>query len=445
MRRLTGTTAALFRRALHRSHSRADDDRGAVAVLVAAMLTVFIGLAALVVDRGLTADVQRQAQSASDASALAAAVVLSRGGSPADAEQAARDYAQVNFGVTAAEWAACTATLQPGFSPLQSTSCISSNPTTKAVRVVLPVRQVSSVFGSFYGVTSRTVASAATAGYGPTGIADCVVCVLSELDGQTGGLVVSNGNLVAQVLDFNNATGSIAMTNGDIGYGTRYTTNATYTKDGATVVPQQVPGLVDPYLGLALPPLTAVPAVSGSGVCTPGNYTDVGNCTDFRAGIYVITGDNRNSDLPVSPSAGVLFFFTCSDAADRPRYCPAGGASGGTFEAAGTSTLTLTGLQDTSSPYNNFAIFVDPHNTNQQKWAGRATLIVNGIVYDANTSTSGGFSDRGSGLLTVNGRLVLGYMQLKGAGTTKVHVRVTGPAPAGSPPGVQAGIPYLSQ
>jgi hypothetical protein len=408
------------------------------------MLTVFLGLAALVVDRGLVADTQRQAQSASDASALAGAVVLSGGGTTADADAAARAYAQADFGVTAAEWSACSATLQPGFSALSSTSCISYNPTTRAVRVVLPTRQVASIFGAIYGVTSRTVASAATAGYGTTGISDCVVCVLSELNGQAGGLQVSNGNVIGQVLDFNNANGSIEMTNGDVGYGTSYTPSATYTKNGTVVVPQQVTGLADPYAGRPLPPLGAAVAVSGSGNCVPGNYTDVGNCAKFAAGIYVITGDNKNSSLPTSAS-GVLFFFTCSDATGRPKYCPAGGGSGGTFEAAGKSTLTLSGLADPTSPYDNFAIFVDPNNNDQQKWAGKATLIVNGIVYDANTSTSGGFSDRGNGQLTVNGRLVLGYLELKGSGSDKVHVNVVGPAPAGSPAAVKAGVPRLSQ
>jgi hypothetical protein len=446
VRPIWGITGPALRRALAQACSRRDDDRGAVAIVVAAMLTVFIGLAALVVDRGLAADAQRQSQSTSDASALAAALVLSRGGSAADADAAARAYALADFEVTPDEWSSCSATLQAGFSALGGTSCISHNTTTRAVHVVLPTRHVPSSFGTIFGVTSLTVASAATAGYGPPGgTPDCVLCVLSLLHGQTGGIQVSNGDAVGQVLDFNNANGSIEMTNGDIGYGTSYSPSATYTKDGTVVVPHQVPGLVDPFADLvtSLPPLSPVPAVSGSGACRPGNYTDVGNCATFAPGTYVITGDNRNSNLPTSAS-GVLFFFTCSDAAGRPTYCPAGGGKGGTFEAAGRSTLTLTGLNDPASPYNNFAILVDPNNDNQQKWAGRATLVVNGIVHDANASTRGGFSDRGNGQLTVNGRLVLGYLELAGVGSDKVHVNVTGPPPGSSPSAVNT-IPHLTQ
>src|SRR5690242_3738920 len=79
-----------------RDAARPDDDSGAVAIMVALLTTVFVGLAALVVDHGLSADTQRRAQNAADASALAAAVVLARGGLPAKADEAARAYALAN-------------------------------------------------------------------------------------------------------------------------------------------------------------------------------------------------------------------------------------------------------------------------------------------------------------------------------------------------------------
>ena len=53
------------------SRRPATDDRGAVAILVAAMLVVFLGLAALVVDLGFARDETRVAQNAADAAALA--------------------------------------------------------------------------------------------------------------------------------------------------------------------------------------------------------------------------------------------------------------------------------------------------------------------------------------------------------------------------------------
>jgi Flp pilus assembly protein TadG len=439
VRRVTGDHGGVFRRALRAGRGRRDDDRGAITVIVAAMLVVMIGLAALVVDQGLAADGQRQAQSAADASALAAALALSRGGTPTDAVTAAQAYAQANFGVTAAEWAGCTAPLQPGFAPVAGTTCIAQNPTTKSVRVTLPSRRIASVFGGIFGVSSRTVTTAATAGFGNAGIADCVLCILDRLNGGVGGIQVTGGDVIGDKLDFNNVNGSIEVAGGGIGFATRFTAAATYTP----AVPQKVTGFKDPYAGLALPPLTNTVAVSGANDCTPGNYTDIDNCKTIAPGIYVIT-DDRNNKLPVSPSGGVMFFFTCSDAAGRPKYCPAGGGKGGTFEAAGNGSFTLTGLNDPTSPYNNFAIFVDPNNTNQQKWAGKATLNVTGVVYDANKDPNGGFSDRGSGQLTVQGRVVLGYMELKGSGTDKVHVNVAGPAPAGSPSALTV-TPRLSQ
>ncbi len=80
------------------------------------MLAVFLGLAALVVDQGMAADTQRQAQNAADASALGAAMVLYKGGTPADADAAARAYAKADFGTTPAEWSTCTTTTTTGFS-----------------------------------------------------------------------------------------------------------------------------------------------------------------------------------------------------------------------------------------------------------------------------------------------------------------------------------------
>jgi Flp pilus assembly protein TadG len=55
---------------------RWDDQRGQVAIVVALMLVVLLGFAALVVDVGLNWAARTQAQSAADAAALAGVIAL---------------------------------------------------------------------------------------------------------------------------------------------------------------------------------------------------------------------------------------------------------------------------------------------------------------------------------------------------------------------------------
>ena len=135
---------------------RQRDDRGAVVLLVAAMTVVIFGVAALVVDLGQARVVRREAQSASDSSALAAANALYLAGvaTPdiAGAVQAAKKYAADNYGVTEADWASCQDPHPLAHRPA-TTQCISLDDAVKpsTVRVVAPVRSVGLVLSSVFG------------------------------------------------------------------------------------------------------------------------------------------------------------------------------------------------------------------------------------------------------------------------------------------------------
>jgi len=72
------------------------DDSGAVAVIVALLLSVFILFAALVVDVGYWYDVRRQLQSAADGAALAGCWEVIRSGDKTAALDVARTYAEKN-------------------------------------------------------------------------------------------------------------------------------------------------------------------------------------------------------------------------------------------------------------------------------------------------------------------------------------------------------------
>ncbi|HEX2149728.1 MAG TPA: pilus assembly protein TadG-related protein [Actinomycetota bacterium] len=74
---------------------RLDDERGAVLVIVAFLMTTILGFAALAVDLGYARQRKAQAQNSADFAALAGAGVL-KTGTNAQAETAARDYVQRN-------------------------------------------------------------------------------------------------------------------------------------------------------------------------------------------------------------------------------------------------------------------------------------------------------------------------------------------------------------
>lgn len=143
------------------------DETGAIAVLAAMVSLVLFLIAGLVLDLGLARDVKRQSQASSDAGALAAANALFANSAVPDfvaAGAAAKNYAALNFGVTASDWLTCT---DPGaltFKPA-GTACISFDSATKPTlaRVLTPIRKVDTGFGRAAGVTTIPISSVAEA------------------------------------------------------------------------------------------------------------------------------------------------------------------------------------------------------------------------------------------------------------------------------------------
>ncbi len=438
MRRVTGITGDFVRHAVRAGRARPDDDRGAITLIVAAMLVVMIGLAALVVDRGMAADTQRQAQSAADASALAAATVMSTGGgTPAAAAAAgasARQYAAQNFGTTDAEWSTCTDPRRLALS-LDGSACLTYDPGARRVRVTLPSRAVPSVFSGIFGISSRTVAGASGAIWG-TATGDCLLCVLTDIDGQAGGIQVDGGNVRATNIGRFVGQGGIFVTGG----GTFYS-GTLGDPNGSTPLPRPGPAPVDPLSTLDYPPLpTGAPRV-GSGTCLPGAYISIDGCGAFQAGgIYVLVGKNRNN-ITIN-ATGVMFFLTCGSATEV-HYCdPVNGEEGGAFGGAGNTDLTMSGL--TSGPWKGMSVFVDRANTTIQKWRGNGTLTVNdGILYSPNAiglDTAGG-----NGTIEVhNGQMIIGKLAMNGGGRKKYHVLVDG-IPVAPPSGATPSPAYLTE
>ena len=142
-----------MRKALKR---RCREESGAVLVLVAIMIPVFLGLAALSVDLGYFYQQQRKVQSTADSAALAGAQALST--STAAATSQAKAYVIANM-PNVPQVYTCSTT-EPT-QPAQPGVCI-TNPTTTQVKVSV-WETAASFFGNSFGITSANVAASATA------------------------------------------------------------------------------------------------------------------------------------------------------------------------------------------------------------------------------------------------------------------------------------------
>jgi len=385
--------------------ARPDDDRGAVALLVAAMLVVILGLAALVVDLGLARDQSRVAQNAADAGALAAAtcmVSLTSGCNNTTAATArARSY------VTANGWDG-------------PTTGVTFDLAARTVSVTLPARRGPTLFASALGQGAPDVARSAVATWDRSG-GGCSLCVLNDmtltanadLTMDQGDLLV-NGNLAlgpnARVVD----TGGRIFVNGSV---TGSNLARTLLQDVSGVL---VPTAV-PKTGPITPPIVDVSNSLGQPVapnppgpaCAPGTYASVGNCTTFGSGVYVLTSLSSFAGARTIQATGVTFVLACSSVtagATRSSPCTPG-QSGGAIDVRGGATLTVT----VSSPpvyvgiCLGLAIVSDPNNTggllvNGGGSGSTGRLNVTGSIYmRSGTLTYGGGPD-----LTVNGNVIVG-------------------------------------
>jgi Flp pilus assembly protein TadG len=157
-----------------RLRDRAHDDRGAIAVIVALMMTVLLGFLAIAVDMGALYVERRQLQNGADAAAFA--VACHRGTAAQDAALATSMAGlNANDGKSAA-----TVTALSGGQVQVDTSTLNTDGTT-----ALPL-----TFAPVLGVSSSTVRASATAACGhPTGGTAMLPIVFSycSFAAQTGG------------------------------------------------------------------------------------------------------------------------------------------------------------------------------------------------------------------------------------------------------------------
>lgn len=153
---------------MKRTLQSARDERGVTVILVAILLVVLMGFAALAVDLGGVYSARRSDQTAADVAALAAAADL--GDVPKMVEQAkARAHATLGEPISDEAWNSCPRPDPAGLaSQAPGASCISYS--SRQVRVRLPDRYYPATFGRVLGFEDYRHSAFAIAERSPAGI-----------------------------------------------------------------------------------------------------------------------------------------------------------------------------------------------------------------------------------------------------------------------------------
>jgi Flp pilus assembly protein TadG len=389
-------------------------DDGAIAIVTALLISgVFIGLCSLVVDLGMARDTRRQAQNASDASALAAGNALYLTGTadiPA-AISAARSYATKNYGVSAADWAACTdsSALVAYHDP--NSACISFDSSTAptTVRVTVPIRQVQTPFAGIWGVHSVPVGAHAQIQLIAGGLAQCGLCVIGSgtHDLQNGSITVNGASVAINGTLDANPQGNITVTGTGSNIDLQGTVPGKGTYSPAPLV-NQAP-IVDPLINLTMPNYSTLTAKTHSCTQGPGIYDSLESCTGgMLPGLYVLTGSTSLAGNSGIVANGVTLDFVCSTSG-VPRACNVG-ESGGGLTFRGNAYLNITA--PTSGPNQGLSIVADRNYNATFSFGGNGAQANSGTIYAA----SGTLAYNGNGASgSLNSLIDVGDFSFKGS------------------------------
>lgn len=379
--------------------------------MVAILLPVLLGVTALVIDGALMMSAAREAQSAADAGAMAAAVDLVRGRSSLQAEATATTFVQTHNGLS-------NAVLTVHHPP--SSGAYEGN--SRYVEVIVQ-RPVQTFLMHVLGASrDQTVKGRAVAGYRPVTPTAGVIALDPDarpgLSVSGGGTLTVNGGVIV-----NSEGGGVdelgqPINNGNTGYAASSSNNGQLLASDFQIVggvntPANFKN-IDPYNSTSplhtgalvhsdplryLPPPTIAnganpteyPAVSVSGnqtvTLSPGIYPSIrisAGKAIFQPGIYIIRGgDLTITDQDVT-AFGVMFYITGSDynvstgwpdAGDMENRPPA--TSTTTFGSVTINAgLNFSGYDQVGSPFDGMLFY-------QRRWNTR-TFDIQGNSYAGN-------------------------------------------------------------
>jgi hypothetical protein len=460
---------------LNRRRSR-DDERGAVAILVAASLVVLCMSCAMAVDIGNVAQLHRHAQVTVDDAAISGADLMEQGNDTlTQVVTATEGYVDENWRtLPSSAWDTCPS-IPSGFSAPTGLgeNCITFNGSATAISVVLPPQSVPFTVARLGGFTSGTVEAQATAVMVP-GTSPCALCLLgtagltlndigggsfdvTDTSGNAGITANSNGTPAANI-NSNNGTITAPQINLVGSYAQKKPGGFTPTPTtGVSPVPDPLGNVPVPT-----PATTAIPSATyscttacgllpsgiygnislgGNGSLTlpPGTYSGIsvigGATLTLETGNYFITGlfsVGGTGGASVQEAGGVMLYFTCSSSDGSTIVaCGSGGQAGGSLSLGGTGQLDLQ--PQTTGPYAGLTVFYDRNNNAGMTLNGTPNLTVSGTIYakDSQLSLSGTPQPT-----TINSLIIVSSAVINGNGNLTVNYDATQNI---APP----GVPYL--
>jgi Flp pilus assembly protein TadG len=465
---------------MHLGRRSARDERGAVAIVVAASLVMLCMACAMAVDLGNVAQLHRHAQLTVDDAAISGADLLEQGtDSLTQIVSATEGYIDENWTtLPSSAWNTCPGIPSGYAAPSGSNeNCItfngSSTAAASAISVVLPPQSVPFTVARLGGFTSGTVEASAAAMVTP-GISQCALCVLGPTgltldDTGTGTFTVTDSpgsgsagitvNSTATPAAYINGSGTIVAPS--IGVVGTYKVKNSGTFDPTPMTHVQPVG--DPLGALAspTPSTTTIPSgtfscnsvcgvlpttspcpcgnitLAGSGSLTipPGNYNTINvggsSVLTLETGTYFINGAftvGGTGGASIQESAGVLLYFTCGTTTQLVA-CSSGGQAGGSLTLSGTGSLTLAPM--TTGPYANLTVFYDRNNTGTMSLSGTPGMELSGTIYAKDSALT--LNGTGS---TIESLIIVNTATISGNGSIGVNYDASANA---APP----GVPYL--
>jgi hypothetical protein len=454
---------------LNRRRRARDDERGAVAILVAASLVVLCMSCAMAVDLGNVAQLHRHAQYTVDDAAISGADLLEQGTyTLTQVVTATEGYVDENWrNLPSSAWSTCP-DIPTGFAAPSGLgeNCITFNGNATAISVEFPPQSVPFTVARLGGFMGGTVEARATAVVVP-GLGPCALCLLGpsgltmSLNG-SGGMTVTDGpesGNAGIVVDSNSQPA--AQIKGGSGTITAPSIGVVGTTQGKGFIPTPQTGvspMPDPLGNLPepTPATTTIPSASFS--CTtacgtlpantygnislgggatltipPGNYSGislVGNSVlTLESGNYFFTGPvtvGGTGGASIEQAGGVLLYFTCSSG-NQIVACASGGQTGGSLSLSGTGNMTLA--PQTTGTYAGLTVFYDRNNDSGMLLSGTPGLSFSGTVYAKDAA----LALNGTGG-TISSMIIVNSAAVSGTGSITVNYTASqNIAPPGAP------------
>ncbi|MHB0956476.1 MAG: pilus assembly protein TadG-related protein [Pirellulaceae bacterium] len=417
--------------------------RGAVAVLVAALLTVILGLLVITLEGGLLRDNRRKVQGAADAAALAAATQLFVH-YPAIEASDFHDGDPGGAGVSAALASAADNGFQDGVG--DSSVVVNIPPTSGPFKneagyaeTVVTFNQTR-YFSRIWGGTSTPVLGRAVARgrWMATNIGIMVLEPTAKnalIASGTGAVTVTGGSPGtdgAAVIVNSDNTAAAAATGGGGLTAPRFQITGGYTGTLNGDVETGVPPSPDPLRHLPEPSVTVAGKMTVSNLgngnkqysLTPGTYTNlpnfnVGDVVVFRqGGIYSIDGGGFKStgaSIQMDPdtSGGVMIYNNPSGSSVADQIQISGNSAG---------TVNLSALTD--GPYAGILLWQKRTATQQLSISGGGNFSMTGTFYAANAQ----LNVTGSGDALIGSQYISRTLSLGGGGNTLIRYSDEGTA-----------------